>query len=191
MWKESKEVGGFSYNCVMGRRRTLTDAEEQQLSDNVDRLLDRFGTINNDMISNEAMEIIVNSSGIFYFYAGVGYMSLLCAYYVVLLCVDNDEEVVQPMLRVGGKDWLRKMKSRHANMHKVSTKRPMEVQRAMKNQPECTVPLYRMDFYAYGLAQIQRTIMSGYLVEGWGVVNGMVQRNVGSSVLAGIGIFML
>ena len=64
----------------------------------------------------------------------------------------------------------------------------MELERAMKLQPEYTVTMFRMISFAQGLAQIQRRIGEGLLVEGWGVVGGLVLRNVGVGILAGVQI---
>lgn len=71
-------------------------------------------------------------------------------------------------------------------MRDVSTKRPAEVERSMKLQPEKTVGFYRMYNFTLGMAQIQRRIGEGILVEGFGILGGLCIRNVGPGPLAGM-----
>ena len=67
MWKQSKKAGHFSYNSQVGRPKTLSVWEEQLLVMRVERLLERMPTISNKNIIHEAMEIVLESSGVYFY----------------------------------------------------------------------------------------------------------------------------
>ena len=86
-------------------------------------------------------------------------------------------------MRLGGQLWLKNMKQRHLVMRDITTKRPVELKNAMKIQPEYSVTEFRMIHFIQALAQMQRRIGEGFLVEDWGVVGGLIQRNIGTGPL--------
>eukprot|EP01104_Vermistella_antarctica_P019411 TRINITY_DN758_c0_g1_i9.p1 TRINITY_DN758_c0_g1~~TRINITY_DN758_c0_g1_i9.p1 ORF type:complete len:496 (-),score=81.03 TRINITY_DN758_c0_g1_i9:144-1631(-) len=119
-------------------------------------LIAKYGCITNDTIRFEAMLIVYRH--------------------------DLEADGVDPterLKRMGGKDWLAALKKRPGtNFLKAHVvKRPMEVERAMKAQPEFTLKHTRAFLYTMGLAQIHRYLGTGETLPGWVIgESGVVER---------------
>jgi hypothetical protein len=79
---------------------------------------------------------------------------------------ETEDDVVARLLRCGGDDWLQNFKARH-NFKLHSKRRPVELERAIKNQPEETVQWLRLVLHAMAVIQIHRAMKAGVRVEGW------------------------
>jgi hypothetical protein len=92
-----------------------------------------------------------------------------------------EEEALLRFIRVGGEKWTRAFLKRHSELTVSQTKRPIEMARAAKTQPEIVLQHYRNVAFTVALCQIQRKIASGVRVEGWilPATEGLVTRAEG------------
>jgi hypothetical protein len=79
---------------------------------------------------------------------------------------ESKEVVASRVARCGGDDWLTGFKNRN-NIKIKSKRRPVELERAVKNQPEETVQWLRLLLYGEAVLQIHRAMAGGMRVEGW------------------------
>jgi hypothetical protein len=74
-----------------------------------------------------------------------------------------------------GKKWFLKA-GKEQGWHYSRKKKPMEIQRAMKAQPEITTDYFRLLLHTHALCHIHRVIASGESINGWTINDGMVCR---------------
>lgn len=91
-----------------------------------------------------------------------------CAYILSLflnieLDEDNFDAAVSRVVRMGGEDWLHSFKRRHS-IKTYEKKRPIEIERAIKSQPEISLNYWRLLYHVHALCQIHRRIASGKVV---------------------------
>ena len=90
------------------------------------------------------------------------------AVHAIILASSRPQEAkVLALTRCGGAKWLRSFTSTREILRCHVAKRPIEVERAQKAQPEYTVMFFRMQLYTHGLCHIHRALASGRRVEGW------------------------
>jgi hypothetical protein len=95
----------------------------------------------------------------------------------------NSESILDRCKRLGGYKWCQAFRKRH-NLQQMRVKRPIEIERALKCQPEFTLLQFRNLAHVYALMMIHRTIASGILVDGWVLPpdSGWVVRDRGPHV---------
>lgn len=79
---------------------------------------------------------------------------------------ESTEDVISRLRRCGGDDWLSGFKKRHKLKIKAR-RRAVEIERAIKNQPEETVLWLRLLLHSFAVLQIHRAMAAGVTVEGW------------------------
>ena len=57
---------------------------------------------------------------------------------------ETDDDICKRIMHVGGDDWLTAIRKRHPVLRNVKKRRPIEIERAMKNQPEVTLQHWRL-----------------------------------------------
>jgi hypothetical protein len=90
-------------------------------------------------------------------------------------------EALLRFVRVGGEKWLKGFLKRHPEITISQTKRPIEMARAAKTQPEIVLQHFRNVAHTQALCQIQRKLANGVRVEGWilSESEGLVTREGG------------
>ncbi len=143
----------------LGRPRELTDEEELEVITNLKAIGKEFHTLNNDIILREAIEVARKQRS-----------------------NEDMEKTIKRLNHMGGDDWLRSFKKRHGISYK-SISRPMEIERAIKNQPEITLDHWRNLMHAHAIIQIHEALASGFNVEEWeiGSDNLATRKNGGGN----------
>jgi hypothetical protein len=77
------------------------------------------------------------------------------------------EKAAHTLTRIGGDKWFRNVGDQVPIIKVFNTKRPLEVYRAAKLQPEFAVDFFRLVNFAHALAQVSAAVHSGRVVEGW------------------------
>lgn len=91
--------------------------------------------------------------------------------------------VLRQLAHVNGEGWLRSFQRRHrAKLRKVTARRPLEHYKAGKLQPEMVLVHLRNVFQAEALAQIQRRMAAGIVVDGFVRYKNIVQAEDSSDV---------
>ena len=127
----AKRKSGSVPNKVRGGVPTFTVEEYKMLDTRLDERLRQLGTLSREIIVAEAHAIILSSARPL-------------------------EARAIALTRCGGARWLRDFSSSREVLRCHLYKRPIEIERAQKAQPEYTVMFLRMQFYAHGLCQIHR-----------------------------------
>jgi len=138
----------------LGRPRTLSDAEEQEVLKRCLKLKEKFSHLTPAMVIREAVGFVLE---------GVNRITSRTSKVKIAEIVD---EAKKRLLGVGGKDWYYSFIKRMKLKPHTRT-RPVETIRLKKNQPEITAEYFRMLHHLLALMQIQRTIAGGMKVQGW------------------------
>src|SRR3989338_7857026 len=145
-----------------GRPPELTEVQCLEIVKRLEELISRHGggVITNEVIQGEALDVartpLVGES-------------------------PNSEVIFQRCKRVGGREWVNAFRRKY-QFTKKRTKRPIEIGRAMKCQPEFMLLQFRHIAHIYALMQIHRVIASGVIVRGWVLNSGWVTRDRGDHV---------
>jgi hypothetical protein len=134
-----------SYSGIpkLGRPTSLTNGAEERLLVRLKELQNEFSHLTNNMIIREALDIAREPAE-----------------------GETHEDIATRVSRCGGDDWLHSYKERH-NLRTNQVHRPMELERAMKNQPEITLKHWRMVIHTFAVMQIHRAMANNYMVIGW------------------------
>jgi len=124
-----------------GRPRTLSEVEEKEIVDRLHSAQKSLSHITNDLIVRESVSVGA----------------------IKRPDEDNIDAAVSRVVRMGGEDWLHSFKRRHS-IKTYEKKRPIEIERAIKSQPEISLNYWRLLYHVHALCQIHRRIASGKVV---------------------------
>jgi len=146
----------------VGRPSELTDADNLEVARRLETLIRQHGggVITNNVIAGEALDVARIPR------LGEG---------------PNSPGIFDRCKRVGGYYWCKSFRQKYG-FTETRVKRPIEIERAMKCQPEFMLLQYRNLAHVYALMMIHRAIARGQVVEGWVLNSGWVVREGGPHV---------
>lgn len=143
------------YRCP-GRPRALLPEKELEIVDRCLWLRNKYNILTKEMILGEAYDVAILPS-----FPGESLQARKTRFH-----------------NVGGPYWIRHFRERH-HLTVWRTKRPLEIERALKSQPEIILEYFRMYAYVSALLQIHRFLAAdpSHRVEGWLLrAGGLVTR---------------
>jgi hypothetical protein len=136
-----------------GRKFTFTSPERKAAGEAFRELKSSYTHVNNDMLSREAMDIARTPR-----YEG-----------------EDQKKIIKRVLFAGGRRHLAGLR-KSEGIGVRSFKRPLELERAVKNQPEIALDWFRILLHLHAVCQIQRALACGTEVPGWVLRNGVAWR---------------